>query len=294
MARNLREWGSLLPPGGSRALWITEYEQTMIYPASLITPQGWLAAGWEIHAQAWWNALANHLQTAVAVQGGVILFPFILVGLWKLRGCWPVRLAALMWLAIAGLMTLVFPYAGMNGGFFHSGAAVQPLFWAVTPVGIEAVVLWYAQKRRLSQPAGMLRFLSALLVLTVALLSGLLYFQRVAGNQPGVFAWSASAAHYQAVEQALAAQGAQPCEGVLVNNPPGYWLASRRPAIVIPNGDAQMLLAAARQFGMRYLILEVNNPVALGDLYLERTQPPELVYLSSVGSTRLYRIDLAK
>lgn len=288
---NLQSWGSLFPPGGFRAVWITAYEQTMLYPASLLTPEHWLAAGWGTHLSAWWTALVTNLQTAIAVQGSIVLFPFILAGVWKLRRCPEIRLGGLMYLATAAVMTLIFPFAGLNGGFFHSGAAFQPLWWAVVPVGIETAMLRYARWRRLGQPQRMVRFMSRLAVVVVALLSGLLYVQRVIGSQPGVITWSASAEHYRAVEKTLLSLGAQPGEAVLVNNPPGYWLASGRPAAVIPDGDEQMLLRVARKFDVRYVVLEVTNPGELGNLYHGRVNPSELKYLTSVGTTRLYQIN---
>ena len=288
--RNLREWGSLMPPGGSRALWITTYEETMLFPASLLTPQHWLSAGWGSHFQAWGKALLANLQSVVAVQGSILLFPFILVGAWRLRVCPEVRLGGGMWLLTAAVMTFAFPYAGLNGGFFHSGAALQPFLWALAPLGIETVMLWYARKRRLGWPQGMVRFMFGLVVVVAFLLSGLLYVQRVVGSQPGVFQWRASDRHYREVEQVLLQQGAREGDAVLVNNPPGYHLTSGRAAVVIPYGDEQMLLAAAEKYGIRYLVLEITNPEQLADLYYGRVSPPELEYLTAVGKTRLYRI----
>jgi hypothetical protein len=291
-ASNLRTWGSLLPPGGARALWITTYEETMIFPADVLTPEHWLAAGWGAHLQAWWHALSNNFQTVLAVQGGILLLPFILVGMWKLRDCQAVRLGAGIWLLTTGMMTMVFPFAGANGAYFHSGAALQPLLWAVAPVGMERVVLWYARLRRLAWPQGMLRFVSALLVITSALLSGLLYFQRVVGNEPGEWRWNASAAHYQEIEHLLTRLGAAEGEAVLVNNPPGFWLAGGRPAVVIPFGDEQMLLSAARKYQVRYLVLETNDAQHLAGIFYGQVTLPELEYLAAVGDTRLFRINL--
>jgi hypothetical protein len=108
------------------------------------------------------------------------------------------------------------------------------------------------------------------------------------GSEP---AWGASAAHYRQVEAALAAGGALPGEIVMVNNPPGYHLAGARPAIVIPDGDETTLLAAARRYNARYLIVEVNYRA--GKLAALSTTPgdrPGLAYLFSVGETRIYRI----
>lgn len=292
-ARNLAVWGTLMPPGGGRALWITEYSETMIFPASQLTPAHWLSAGWGSHLLAWLEAAGNHFQTALAVQGNIVLFPFILTGLWRLRGCAEVRLGALMWLINTAVMTLVFPFAGINGSFFHSGAALQPFLWALAPVGIESAATWYARKRRLG-PQRFTRFISALLVVVCLLLSGVLYFRRVVGQEQGAWEWSAGFEHYQEVETILQRRGAEPGEAVLVNNPPAYWLASRRPAVVIPHGDEQTLLAAARQFDIRYVVLEASNPRQLSDLYHARVNPPELEYLETAGTTRLYRIRLVE
>lgn len=293
-ARNVRAWGSLLPPGGSRALWITSYEETMIYPASLLTPERWLSAGWGTHLQARLEALSANLQTTLAVQGGIILLPFILLAMWRLRGCAAVRLGAAMWLLTAGLMTLVFPYAGINGGFFHAGAALQPLWWALAPLGIESLMNAYARLRRAGNPRGVVRFTAGLLITVSALLSVGLYSQRVIGGEAGGWKWNASADHYRQVEQALTDAGATPCEPVLVNNPPGYWIETRRAAAVIPYGDEQMLMAAARQFGANYVVLERNNAGHLKSLYQRESTSPELEFITDVGDTRLFRVVDAK
>ena len=289
-ARNLGAWGSLFPPGGSRAIWITEYEQTMLYPASLLTPPHWLSAGWLDHLQTWKNALINNAQTAVGVQGQIILFPFMLFGMWKLRRCSAVRLGGLMWAATAGVMTLVFPFAGINGGFFHSGAGIQPLLWAVAPVGLEGMMFEYARWRKVLSPQEIYRFTAVLLVAVAAMLSIFIYFNRVVGARAGSFNWSASQEHYRLVEQALVEHGAPAGSPVLVNNPPGYWLAAGRSAVVIPYGDEQMLLSAAHQYGVRYLVLEISNPRQLAGLYKSNAPAPEFTYLDSIGSTRLYQI----
>lgn len=283
-ARNLQVWGSLFPPGGSRAAWITEYDQTMVFPAWLLTPESWFQAGWQAHLYARGGALFANLQTTLAVQGGITLLPFILVGMWRLRRCPPVQLGAVIWLLTIWVMTLVFPFAGTNGGFFHSGAALQVVWWALAPLGIEAVVEWYARLRRIADPRGLLRFVSGLLVACAALLSLFLYLQRVS-------TWNESAARYRAVEQFLVEHGARPGEPVLVNDPPGYWLASNgRPAIVVPYGGPSMLVDAAREYDARYLVLGDVGPWRLADVYFSRVKKKQIQYLGEIGTTRLFRL----
>ncbi len=290
LARNLGEWGSFFPPGGSRAMWVSEYEQTMIYPASTLSPASWLAAGWASHIRARLDALGVVLQTSVAVQGAILLFPFTLAGLWKLRRGLPVQLGAGMWALMALVMVLVFPFAASNGSYFHSTAAIQPLLWAVAPIGLESLMSNYSRWRKISREQDMVHFMAVVVVITTALLSGVIYSQRVVGSQPGTVNWNVSDIHYRAVEAELVRLGALPGDAVLVNNPPGYWLVSQRPALVIPYGDTNMLLAVARRYGAGYLVLEQNNPWQLADLYHALIEPPELEYLGSVKTTRLYRI----
>lgn len=291
MMRNLGEWGSLFPPGGSRALWVSEYEQTMVYPASLLTPETWLAAGWGTHLSARLDAVGVVLQSAIAVQGGILLFPFMLAGLWRLRSNAAVQVGAAMWALFTLVMMLMFPFAARNGSYFHTAAALQPLLWAAAPVGLENMMLRYAGWRKVSRPSGLVRFMALVAVITGIVLSGVTYHQRVVGDQPGTLAWNRSGEHYFVVETELARLGAEPGAAVMVNNPPGYWLASGRPALVIPYGDSQMLLAAARWYGARYLVLEQTNPWQLADLYNGREAPGGLEHLGDVNRTRLYRIE---
>ena len=96
-ARNLQEWGSLFPPGNSRTLWLTQYEDTFLYPAGLLTAERWLAQGWGAHLGAIWRALTTNLQTLLAVQGQVVLLPFAVLGLWRGRRNPLVRFSLLMW-----------------------------------------------------------------------------------------------------------------------------------------------------------------------------------------------------
>lgn len=293
--RNLVVWGGLFAPGVSRTLWLVEYGQTMIYPASLLTAQAWLAAGWDLHLAARLNAVGQNLQTTVAVQGVIVLLPFMLVGAYQLRRRATVVWAGAVWLVTLGVMSLVFPFAGVNGGFFHAGAAIQPVLWALAPVGLAATVNWAARLRRWQRGDQVFRFMAVVLVSTAALLSASLYFSRVAGPEadlvrPETWIWHRSNEHYRNVELELVRLGARPGQAVMVNNPPGFFLASGREAVVIPFGDVEMLLRSAKDYQIDYVVLEETNPPMLADLYYLRKVPPELEYLGKVGATQLFLI----
>jgi len=285
--RNINLWGQLMPPGGSRALWLTRYEETFAYPANLLTVQRWLASGWQAILAARWQAFVVNLQTFAGVQGAVVLGPFMLIGLWRLRRRIETRLGAGLWLLTFAVMALVFPFAGQNGSFFHSGAAVQPLLWAAAPPGIAAAVDWLARLRRWQRGNRVQRFVEVLLVGACLLVSGVIFEQKVIGVS-GRAAWNAGAGAYRQIEARLVELGATPCLAVMVNNPPGYYAATRRSAVVLPYGDEGALLAAGRAYLISYVIIDRSNAFYLRRLYDQPGDYPGLDYLDSVGDARIY------
>ena len=167
MARNLTVFGSLLSAAGLRPLWITTYDELFAYPASLLTPQRWLAGGLPALLGAWLKAFTVNLQSLLAVQGQIFLLPLMLLGLWRLRREQAVRLGLLTWLLVFGVMTLVFPHQGWRGGYFHSAAALQPLLWAVTSLGLDTLLQWAAEKRKWNLTQARRVFQAGLLLLAV-------------------------------------------------------------------------------------------------------------------------------
>ncbi len=285
-ARNLQEWGSLFPPGNSRTLWLTQYEDTFLYPAGLLTAERWLAQGWVAHFGAIWRALTTNLQTLLAVQGQVVLLPFAVLGLWRERRNPLVRFSLLMLALTFVMMTVVFPFAGTNGSYFHSGAAFQVLIWAAAAVGIYPAAVWYAQRRKLDTEKRIERFAIVLVIAVLVLMSAGLYLNRVAGD--GAQQVAESAENYAAIEAELVRLGAQPGDRVMVNNPPGYFLASGRGGVVVPYGDEQMARAAAKEYQVRYLVLGLSNPGQLVDLFTQPGDRQGLHYLTTIGITRIY------
>lgn len=286
MLRNLSAFGSVLSPGGNHALWLTQYDELFIYPASLLTPARWWASGLGaiLGARLWAGWL--NLQTAFAVQGQIFLFPLILAGLWRLRRQPPVQAGVFAWALTFTLMTLVFPFQGARGGFFHSGAALQPLFWAVAPVGLGAFLEWGASRRGWNlRQAGC--FFQGGLVWIALILSAFVSFNRVIGDDFRQPAWNERQSLYTQAEQALQAAGALPGEVVMVNDAPTYYLAGHRPAISIPYGDFTVLQQVAQRYRARFLLLEIEQ--VQGESLLEQPgDRPGLRYLGSVEGIRLY------
>lgn len=289
--RNYQLFGEPLAPGNFQALWLNNYDELFSYPASLLTPQSWLASGWEkiLKDRIW--ALGLNFQTMVAVQGEVFLFPLILLGLWSLRHKKVAQVGISLWFLILFIMTIIFPYAGSRGGFFHSGAALQPLFWMAAPVGLDKLLEWasrlrrwdFAQARKVFQPA---------LVGLAILLSIMVILGNPAQQRESLAKWGGKSRAYQQVEQSLQALGIAKEEIVMVNNPPGYYIAARRPAIVIPYGDIQVLLDVAQRYQARFLLLEFNQLQGDADIYKNPTLVPQLIHLGKFGDIQVFEISL--
>jgi len=286
-ARNLSVFGSFMAPGGDRILWLTHYNDTFAFPAEQVSMQSWLAAGWEAALKVRLWALGMNAQNVIGAQGGILLLPFIVAGLWQARRDLRVRLAVTGWLLLLAVMTLVFPLAGARGGFFHAGVAFQPLWWALAPLGLERIVAAIRNRGLLDERAYDI-FRGALVVLC-ALLTVVVVRMRI--FQLG---WQWEEELYVEVEQFLVEQGARPDEIVIALNPPGYYLASGRPAIVAPPGGPETILAIAARYGASYYILEREGALPeYHGLYEQTEQYAGIEYLGEVDDARIFALSPA-
>ncbi|RME87725.1 MAG: hypothetical protein D6770_08665 [Anaerolineae bacterium] len=290
MARNLSVFGTVLAPGGSRALWMTRYDELFAYPANRLTFATWWQAGVNAAVRARLWALNINAQTAFAVQGGIVLFPLILAALRERRADRRVRLALLAWGLILTVMTFIFPFAGARGGFFHSGAALQPLWWALAPLGLERFIAWGTRRRGWAEGQARRVFQGGLIAL-VALLTIVIAYGRVVGPEPLKPQWDAGERLYRRVEERLRSLGAPPEVPIVVSNPPGYYLASGRPAIALPDGDVETLQAVAARYGARYVLLDPRStPRGLASLLEDPATAPGLRYLDTLEEVVLFAI----
>jgi hypothetical protein len=286
--RNLSEWGTLLPPGGSLTIWLTSYNQTFSFPADKLNSGTWLASGWREIIGIRLNAIFQNLKTFFGVQMQIFMLPFVFIGAWKLRKEPRIIFGFFMWLAIFGIMSIVFPFAGARGGFFHSGAAIQPLFWSVFSVGFSVVIQWGVKKRKW-HPKTSQKVFSYGFICIAALMTAALFISRVV-SPSGLKAWDYSNQQYLKVDEMLEELNVDNDAIIMVNNPPGFYLATGRKSIVIPNGNVENLIAVARVYDAEIVVLESNHPDELDDLFTKPAQNQSMQMLTSTGDVHIFRI----
>ncbi len=291
MLRNLSVFGTPFSPGGLRTLWLTDYNELYAYPASQLTFAHWWASGLKAILSARLDAAQRNLVTALAVQGEILWLPFVLIGAWKMRQDRRVKVGLAMWGALWLLMSLVFPFSGERGGFFHAGAALQPLFWSLAPIGfatlLQPVAHWRGWHLRQAQ-----QVLGWGLVAATVLLTALVVQRRVVGDFPNHPTWDKPARSYAEIGAGLHTLGVPDGALVLVNNPPGFTLVTGYPSLAVPNGDADVVAEVAQRYGARYWVLESNHPKPQNHYYCHPTTvPAPWKVLGKVGYTPIFVLE---
>ncbi len=304
--RNYFAFGSPLGPGGAKMLWLTTYDQLFAYPSSQLTFTAWWQSGITsiLKSRLW--AMGINLERTLAEQGEIFLLPLIGMGFWHLRRDKRVQLAGLAWLLTFGAMTVAFPFAGARGGFFHSGAALQPVWWALAPIGLERTIEWGRRKRGWDVAQAGAIFRPALVALAILLTAGISWGRLiglkgeqtsgssslpVASTAQSGQTWSQENNAYRQINDYMIKKGATPTDIIMVANPPGYYLASGNPTIAVPDGDIGTLLAVAKRYSAVYLILEDGSvPAKLMPVYDQPIGQVDLVYMAEMDNARIFLI----
>lgn len=287
LLRNLNAFGALFPPGGLRTLWLTNYNELFAYPAEVLNFQHLFASGLKAIFVARTLALGQNLLSAFVVEGSIFLVPLVVWGVWHLRHQVGVRAAAISWLALLLTMSLLFPFSGTRGGFFHAAAALQPMVWALAAVGLSSFAKWGARRRGWAFENALKLFGNASLIFALVF-TGFVLKVRVVGTDFSEPIWNVSTHTYAGLGEFLGELGVKSDSIVMVNNPPGFHLATGYPAIVVPDGNTDTSLAAAREYGATVFLLESNHPVGLDALYLDPADVAGLSYIATTNGTHVF------
>ena len=278
--RNLSVVGTPLSPAGTKTLWLRKYDDLFCYGCDL-SLRSYLEWGWaDILRSKVWAAGVNGARF-LAEDCLVFLFPFVLVGLFRLRRRSLFVLSGVYLVLIFLIHSLAFTFPGPRGGFFHASTPALPFLFVAGVEGLDAVVEWAARRRRWDLRQAQTVFAAAA-VLAAAALSMNTAVQKLP-------AWRDADGVYLDIGAWLAQQGAGEAT-VMVGNPPAFWYHTGHSAVVVPNGDESMLLAVADRYGADYVILDPNRPEPLAELQAGGEGAGlALVATFDGGQVRLYR-----
>ncbi len=284
MVRSLSVFGSLLPPGSGQVLWMTNYNQIFSFTPEVYTFHNLLASGWQLVLKVRGEALYQNISTAIFAQGLLVLFPLILIGIYTSRRMARIQVGVLGWILLLLFESLLFPFASVNGGFFHAGTAFQPLWFALAPIGLDALLIRLVKnKDRLLKVTRLVQFSLAILIIMV---SGILVKIRVLDT-----GWNEGEYLYRTVDRVLVGQGARMDDVVLTRNPPAYFIMTGRQAVVVPYGDVQTLLEVSRKFHASFVVLERRGALGeLENLYSHPEKYPAFKYLGKLDETIILQI----
>ena len=199
--RNLQSFGYIMSPGGSRSLFLLNYDELFSFPANALALEHFFSSGLGNILLSRWEAILQNLQTGMVIQGLVFLGPLALVAAWKERKILTLRVAWFVWLFTFILMSIMFPYSGARGGFFHSGAAFMPLIWVLSVEGLDIAVSWLGKKRNWKIEEAIKGFQIGIITLAIWI-SGYLVIQKSS-------TWKTVSETYIAIETELESIGAE-------------------------------------------------------------------------------------
>ena len=281
--RNLISSGSLINPAGGRTLWLLSYDEIFSYPAQILTPDRWWAAGLDQILIRRWSGIKILLQRMLGENGLIFLAPLMVIGI---RDQWkqPLVRATLGYLIVLFIvMSLIFPFAGARGGWFHSSVAAMPLLWIMAPYGLRVSVEWVGKRRSWNLIRARVVFGYAMISLALLLTWGL-YAYRVVGFDQKLANWDLPQARYEQIRDAI--HVVDPDPGVVaINNPPGFYLVSGINAVALPNGDPRVLEQVVEKYGVAWIVLDVNHPQDLNLLFTQGDIPR---WMRLEGSLEVY------
>ncbi len=285
--RNLSEFQTFMPPGNTLLLFSTSYNDIFKVFTDQLTPDRFLSQGVGtivlIRGKAFWE----NIKSILAVNGSLFLSPLIIIGIWKTRNMVLTKLTAGFIFLNLMTMSILFPFAGYRGGFFHTNSLTQTALWALVPVGLE-VALDYGSRVRKWNYQQSWRVFSIAITAGLFLLSAFMVLQRITPGGDPEFSWNGRLAGFQMEDSVISEKTGDVTSNIMVNDPPGYHLATGRNAVVVPTDNLEAVFQVAEQFAVRFMILDKNNVEINHELAGSYAFGHQIILLVDLGDIRIY------
>lgn len=270
LVRNYLVVGTPFAPGGTRTLFLLNYDEFFSYDVARITLQRYLDWGMGNIVGSKLEALGFVLEVLVFGVWQIFLAPFAAIGFWKMRAHAEMQ-AALIYMALLVLaMAFVFTFPATHGSMLHSATALIAFGAVAVPPGLDAAVAWVAKRRRGWNAAQAQKFFRAGLV-AIAFLFSVYFFAGGVFLPPAPGAttplWNQRDIEYTAIDRELDARNVPDEVPIITVDPPSFINETGRRSIYLPTESIDAIFTAASQFGARYLVLQYDRPVTMRDLY---------------------------
>jgi len=286
LARNIAALGLILPTGGLQGIGLSQYDDLFRYTATAAPAPEFGEATLRL-LEVRWTAALHGFGTFVAVEGLIVLAPFMLIGWWLRRGHPLLRGFTALAIGIHVVMILVFPLQGFRGGLFHAVAALFPFWMAFGVLGLDAAVEWAAKRRR-TWNAEQAKRIFSMAALGIGVLISLSVVRSALAEDrqdlPNL---------YRELRAVL-----PPGARVMINDPARLYYHTGHGGVTIPNEPVQIVPEIANRYRIDYLVLEhVGDGGYIGGapaaFQFDVNSPPDFlraVTNEASSAVRLYQI----
>lgn len=264
---NKSQFGSFFSPATSKVIWIATYDDTFSYPAAILTPKYFLENGLSLRFNQVIDAIKQNSSSFLGVQLIIIGLPLFIIGIKRNIKKTIIRVAIIHLIFVFLIMSIIFPLAGARGGFLHSSAGNQIIVWYLMADGLQGFIEWGINKRNWKLIRSQRMFGSSV-VLFAFLITGIVYYKDVMGNALG-YKWNVEYEEYKNIENIVLDYSKGKSEVVMINNPIGYYYATGRRSVVIPNSTPDDLLELWGNLDVKYLVIDSNLPEKFTNDHLE-------------------------
>jgi hypothetical protein len=216
------------------------------------------------------SRLGGFVAALVVIGGTPLLFflvPLALWGAWRRRAdpsFVPWAIYGATFLLCCGVVFAVHVPYGMA---LHSGLALIPHAYLLTFMGLEAAVAWVARRRPGWDPPRATRNLTVVVIAAAWVFAGLATV-RLATE------WNAETTDRAAL---LAAQPLPPGERLMSPDPGAFWYRYGTVGVVTPNDPLPVIERAARDYDVRWLVIEREHMVPALRPVLDGTARPDWI-----------------
>ena len=288
--RNVVVFHSLFPTGSNLSLFFTNYNDLFTYAPEKITFHRLIISGVNQLFLVRWKSLLSNLGNLIGTFGEILLFPFMIVGVWKLRKEKITIFSSIMLGLILLEMSLAFPFAGERGGFIHSACSLQCFFWSISSIGFEAAISKIAKIRKWTVQKS-IPLLGNTLLIILALTTTAFFYSKVIGeqNSTNIKMWDRN---YSVLKDlgSYMDQIDSISSPVMINDSPGYFAINQKPAIQMTVGTLTEAVDAMNKFGSKYLIIGADHTDEYEPLYENKIENAQFVFIKQIDEYKIFKV----